>query len=192
MQAEAFEATTGIPLSGHASTQARLPLRFGGLGMSSCESLRLGAFMASSFFALSRTRTLLNLQQELLLVSGSVLTALRVLRPLLAEVPTALQEFIAGMTVSEPLRADPPKNCVSQRFWNQSAACKELSALISALPRREACILTCLSKSVSGAWSALPLQAVGLLLALSSCIHLASGHELATAFLCSAFVHATH
>ena len=90
MQAEAFEAMTRVPLSGHASTQARLPLRYGGLGMSSCESIQLGAFVASFFFAMSRARTLLQMQPELLLVSMSILSGLCDLRPLLAEVPTAL------------------------------------------------------------------------------------------------------
>ncbi len=88
MQAEAFEAITGVPLSGHALTQARLPLRYGGLGMLSCESIRLGTFVASFFFTMSRAQTLLQMQTELLLVSTSILTALRNLRPLLAELPT--------------------------------------------------------------------------------------------------------
>ncbi len=94
MQAEAFEAITWVPLSGHASTQARLPLGYGGLGMSSCESIRLGAFVASFFFAMPRARLLLQMQPDLLLVFTSILTALCDLRPLLAEVPTTIQEFI--------------------------------------------------------------------------------------------------
>ena len=134
MQAEAFEAITGVPLSGHASTQARLPLRYGGLGMSSCESIRLDAFVASFFFAMSRARTLLQMHPDLLLASTSISTALHDLRPLLAEVPTTLQEFIAGMNVDEPLHFDPPKDWMSQRFWNHSVTHKELSSLLSALP----------------------------------------------------------
>ena len=154
-QAEAFEAITGVPLSGHASTQARLPLRYGGLGMSSCELIWPGAFVASFFFAMLRAQTLLQMQ-DLLLVSTSILTALRDLRPLLAEAPTTLQEFIAGMNVDKSLHFDPPKDWMSQRFWNHSVAHKELSSLLSALPRREACRLTCLSKSINCAWPAPP------------------------------------
>ncbi len=81
-----------------------------GFGMSSCELIRLGTLIASFFFAMSRARTLLQMQPELLLVSMSILTAICDIRPLLAEMPTTLQEFIAGMNVDEPLHVDPPKD----------------------------------------------------------------------------------